>query len=131
MVRGLDYYTKTVFEVTHPGLGSQDALAAGGRYDNLIETFGGAPAGSVGFALGVERLLMSTNFKPNPERPRPMMIAALGEDTFKLGFVLLNPLRRLGMPSHMETKVRSIQSQLRVAEKKGCKYVVLIGDEEI
>ncbi len=131
MVRGLDYYTKTVFEVTHPNLGSQDALAAGGRYDNLIETFGGEPAGAVGFAIGVERLVLSTPFKRNEEKARPVFIASMGDDAFKLGFVLLNAFRRLGVPSTMETKVRSLKSQLRVAEKRGCRYVVLIGDEEI
>lgn len=131
MVRGLDYYTKTVFEVTHPELGSQDALAAGGRYDGLVEAFGGEPAGAVGFALGVERLILSTKFLRNAEKPRPVAIVTMGEDAFKLGFVLLNAFRRLGIPTSMELKVRSIKSQLRVAEKKMCRYVVIIGDEEI
>ena len=67
MVRGLDYYTKTVFEISHAGLGSQDALAAGGRYDHLIESFGGAAAGAVGFAVGVERLLMVLKASPEKE----------------------------------------------------------------
>lgn len=131
MVRGLDYYTKTVFEATHPGLGSQDALAAGGRYDNLIETFGGASDGAVGFALGVERLALCTRFAKNAEKSPPLMIVTMGEDAFRLGFVLLNALRRLGVPSTMELKGRSLKSQLRVAERKNCRYVVLIGDEEI
>ncbi|HTL70051.1 MAG TPA: histidine--tRNA ligase [Candidatus Eisenbacteria bacterium] len=131
MVRGLDYYTKTVFEVSHAGLGSQDALAAGGRYDHLIETFGGDAAGAVGFAIGVERLLLSTKFTKNPAKENPIMVVAMGEDAFRLGFVLLNALRRLGIPSIMELKVRSLKSQLRVAEKSGSRWVVLIGDEEI
>lgn len=130
MVRGLDYYTKTVFEVTHPNLGSQDALAAGGRYDNLIETFGGQAAGAVGFAIGIERLILSTPFT-REAKTRPIFIAALGEDAFRLGFVVLNALRRLGIPAIMETRVRSLKSQLRVAEKRGIRYVVLLGEEEI
>jgi histidyl-tRNA synthetase len=130
MVRGLDYYTKTVFEVTHPGLGSQDALAAGGRYDNLIETFGGQAAGAVGFAIGIERLILSTPFTRDA-KTQPIFIAALGEDAFRLGFVVLNALRRLGIPSVMETRVRSLKSQLRVAEKRGARYVVLLGEDEI
>lgn len=131
MVRGLDYYTKTVFEVTHPDLGSQDALAAGGRYDHLIENFGGEPAGAVGFALGVERLLLCTPFSPNALKPPPVMIAALGEAPFHLGFTLLDALRHFGLPAVMELKSRSLKSQLRIAEKRGCRYVVLIGEDEI
>ncbi len=133
-VRGLDYYTKTVFEVTHPALGSQDALAAGGRYDQLIESFGGTPgSGAVGFAAGVERLLMCVEKKTSDEtvRENSFFIAALGEAAFEEGFKLVSSSRAAGLKAEMDLSAKSLKSQMRSADKARCRYVVILGDDEL
>lgn len=133
-VRGLDYYTKTVFEVTHPALGSQDAVAAGGRYDMLIETFGGvAGSGAVGFAAGVERLLLCVEKKASKDTPREssFFIAVLGETAFDEGFRLVSSLRAGGLKAEMDLSAKSLKSQMRLADKTHCRYVVILGDDEL
>jgi histidyl-tRNA synthetase len=133
MVRGLDYYTKTVFEVTHPKLGAQDALGAGGRYDKLIETFGGSPAGAVGFAIGVERLLMVLG-QENAEktlRDDAVFVATLGEKAFAPGFKLANALRRAGIRTGMDLSAKSLKSQLRSANDERARWVVIAGEDEL
>lgn len=133
-VRGLDYYTKTVFEVTHPALGSQDAVAAGGRYDRLIESFGGAVgSGAVGFAAGIERLLMCIEEKPSDATAREssFFIAVLGEAAFEEGFRLVSSLRSAGLKAEMDLSAKSLKSQMRSANKARCRYVVILGDDEL
>ena len=132
MVRGLDYYTKTVFEVTHPKLGAQDALAAGGRYDHLIETFGGDPAGAVGFAIGVERLLMCLGLESDAAGPeKSFFIATLGDTAFKEGFKILSQLRTAGIQSSMDFSAKSLKSQMRAADKMKADFVLILGDDEL
>ncbi|MGH7198343.1 MAG: histidine--tRNA ligase [Candidatus Omnitrophota bacterium] len=131
MVRGLDYYTKTVFEVTHGALGAQDAVAAGGRYDHLIESFGGPPAGAVGFAIGIERILMVPAPERKPERRPSTFIVTLGEEAGKKGFRLLSELRGRNVPASMDFEARSLKSQMRSADKAKSRYVVILGDDEI
>jgi histidyl-tRNA synthetase len=133
MVRGLDYYTKTVFEISHPKLGSQDALAAGGRYDHLIESFGGKPAGAVGFAVGVERLLMSMAEEGGDKVPdrRALFIAVLGEQPLKEGFKLLSQLRKAGLTALMDFSAKSLKSQMRAADKSKSRYVIILGEDEL
>jgi histidyl-tRNA synthetase len=131
MVRGLDYYTKTVFEVTHGALGAQDAVAAGGRYDHLIESFGGAPAGAGGFAIGVERILMVPVPEDRSERPFSFFIVTLGPEAAKKGFKLLSELRGQKVPASMDFEARSLKSQMRSADKSKSRYVVILGDDEI
>ncbi len=133
MVRGLDYYTKTVFEISHPKLGAQDALAAGGRYDHLIETFGGDPAGAVGFAIGVERLLMclvSEEVK-DAYSADSYFIATLGEASFKEGFKIVSQLRKNGISAEMDLTSKSLKSQMRYADKLKYQYVIVLGDNEL
>lgn len=133
-VRGLDYYTKTVFEVTHPALGSQDAVAAGGRYDRLIESFGGAAgSGAVGFAAGVERLLMCIDKKhlDDTVRENSFFVAVLGEAAFEEGFKLISSLRAAGLKAEMDLSAKSLKSQMRTADKARCRYVVILGDDEL
>ena len=133
-VRGLDYYTKTVFEVTHSALGSQDAVAAGGRYDRLIESFGGAAgSGAVGFAAGVERLLMCVEPKASDEtvRENSFFVAVLGEAAFEEGFKLVSSLRSGGLKANMDFSAKSLKSQMRSADKAHCRYVVILGDDEL
>ncbi|MFZ5800770.1 MAG: histidine--tRNA ligase [Candidatus Omnitrophota bacterium] len=131
LVRGLDYYTHTVFEISHPDLGAQDALGAGGRYDNLVRELGGEAAGAMGFAFGFERLLLALpKAKPQP-LPTTVFIACLGEPAMHSGFLLLNDLRKNGIASAMAYATLSFKSQLRQANDLNAKLVVLIGDEEI
>ncbi len=133
MVRGLDYYTKTVFEITHSKLGAQDALAAGGRYDSLIETFGGKPAGAVGFAIGVERLLMCLSPEEPAQGPsaNTFFIATLGEEAFREGFKLLSRLRVRGVAALMDFSAKSLKSQMRSADKSKSRYVIILGEDEL
>ena len=131
MVRGLDYYTKTVFEISHPGLGSQDALAAGGRYDHLIESFGGSAAGAVGFAAGVERLLMVLKASAEEEKPSSVFIVTLGEEAAAMGFKLLSELRKEGVSASMDFSSKSLKGQMRSADKHKSRTVAILGDDEI
>ena len=131
MVRGLDYYTKTVFEVSHPKLGSQDALAAGGRYDHLIESFGGAPAGAVGFAIGVERLLMARKTTDHEAAAIFVFIAILGEEAAVRGFDLVSELRQKGVAASMDFSAKSLKGQMRAADKHKSRYVAILGEDEL
>ncbi len=131
MVRGLDYYTKTVFEITHPKLGAQDALAAGGRYDRLIESFGGARAGAVGFAAGVERLLMVLETDTASTANTSYFIATLGDAAQKEGFRLLGELRAGGLRALMDFSAKSLKSQMRSADKTRARTVLILGEDEI
>lgn len=135
MVRGLDYYTKTVFEVTHPKLGAQDALGAGGRYDKLIETFGGSPAGAVGFAVGVERLLMASSASGDaPDsslRQDTVFVALLGPKAMEPGFKLVHALRTAGVRALMDYAPKSLKSQLRSANDEKARWVIIAGEDEL
>jgi len=131
IVRGLDYYTKTAFEVTHSKLGSQDAIGAGGRYDNLIRDSGGSKTGACGFALGEDRLIMALGEKgfdiPSPD----VYIACLGEAAYKEGFKLCNELRVLGISSEIDYQDKSLKAQMRQANKKSAKFVSILGEDEL
>ena len=134
MVRGLDYYTKTVFEVSHPKLGAQDALGAGGRYDRLVESFGGPNVGAVGFAVGVERLAMCVTEEAAAEEKfleDDYFIVTLGERAFKEGFKILSELRNHGVKVSMDFSGKSLKSQMRGADKSKSRYVLILGDNEL
>jgi histidyl-tRNA synthetase len=134
IVRGLDYYTRTVFEVTHPSLGSQDAIGAGGRYDNLISDMGGPQLGACGFALGVERLLMTlkpTEGEGDRSAGVKVFIAALGSEACKKAFLLADELRSGGVSCDMDYEARSLKAQMRAADKAGAKLVLIIGEDEM
>ena len=133
MVRGLDYYTRTVFELSHPKLGAQDALAAGGRYDALVEAFGGPKAGAVGFAIGMERLAMCLEMPPVTSKTydESFFIVALGEAAFKEGLRILFLLRERGVKALMDLSMPSMKSQMRSADKERCRYAVILGDNEL
>jgi len=134
MVRGLDYYTNTVFEVTHPGLGAQDAIAAGGRYDNLVADFGGKKTGAFGFALGMERLLMalSSEEKAAMEKKRLDLYAATaGDDVYGEAFKAVISLRKDGILCEINFQERSLKSQMRQANKKGARFTAIFGGEEL
>ena len=131
LVRGLDYYNRTVFEISHKDLGAQDALGAGGRYDNLIFELGGPKSGAVGFALGVERLLLVSNISPSAENKLKVFIAALGNQAKEESLVLLEGLRREGISADIDYEDKSLKGQMRKANDLGVKFTVLIGDDEI
>ncbi len=132
LVRGLDYYNRTVFEISHKDLGAQDALGAGGRYDNLIFELGGPKSGAVGFALGMERLLLVAAGRPHGHAGQvKVFVVTLGEEAKKEGFQLLNKLREAGITSDMDYENKSLKGQMRKANDLGVKFTILIGDEEL
>lgn len=134
LVRGLDYYTKTAFEIKYPPLGAQSAVAGGGRYDGLIEEMGGSPTPAVGFATGLERLLLaleSQNLLPEKNRSVDAYVVALGEAAQSEGFKLLNNLRKAGLSAAMDFAGRSMKAQMKQANKLGARYALILGEDEI
>ncbi len=131
LVRGLDYYTRTVFEVTHPGLGAQDAIGAGGRYDNLVRELGGPDIGAVGYALGMERILIALGESKADICPR-VAIATLGDAAKIKGLILADKLRKSsGLAVFTDIKDASLKSQLRSFDKIGASIVIVIGEDEL
>lgn len=133
IVRGLDYYTRTVFEVTTNELGSQNAVAAGGRYDGLVEELGGPSTPAVGFATGMERLVL-LHEKAYPggfEKEVGVFIAHIGQGTRTEAFKLAAALRDKGVSVEMEYGGRSLKSQLKRADKSGAEYTIIIGEDEL
>jgi histidyl-tRNA synthetase len=134
MVRGLDYYTRTTFEVTSESLGAQNAVAAGGRYDRLVEEFGGPPTPAIGFAVGMERLvsLAGQDGQDGQEEPAPaVFIASLGDEAAAVAFSLADGMRRDGLWVELGYAGGSLKSQMRRADKFGARAVVIIGEEEL
>lgn len=134
LVRGLDYYTGTVFEITHPALGAQDAIGAGGRYDNLVEDMGGPASGSVGYALGVERILIALgNTKTLALNHGKMVyVASLGDDAKIEGMMLAEEIRKkMNLRVLADIKEASLKSQLRSADRNGACLVVILGENEL
>lgn len=131
MVRGLDYYTKTTFEMVTNQLGSQNAVAAGGRYDGLIKELGGPALPGIGFAMGVERLvLMKGEQQVQPPRP-DVFLAALGEAAGQKAFALMYRLQRLDLRAEMAFTGKSLKAQMRRAGKLNARYVLMLGEEEL
>ncbi len=132
MVRGLDYYTRTTFEVTTDVLGAQNAVVGGGRYDGLVQQLGGPDIPGIGFAIGFERLvsLMPTGAEDFRRTPA-LFIAALGAEAQKIAFELANRLRLEGVEAEMDYAGKSLKSQMKRADKLGCRYALIIGDREI
>ena len=132
MVRGLDYYCRTTFEWTSDQLGAQNAVAAGGRYDGLIQELGGPAIPGVGFAIGVERLTLVLRAKETAEPAGPaLFIAWIGEAGRDWAFPLAQRLRRSGVAVEIEGEKRSLKSQMRRADKLKAAAVVIIGEDEL
>ncbi|MBI4341419.1 MAG: histidine--tRNA ligase [Candidatus Omnitrophica bacterium] len=132
--RGLDYYTQTVFEVRAKGLGAQDAVAAGGRYNHLVEDLGGPALGAVGFAAGIERILMAQGAVPAPvERPKRhgVYLAVAQPALIGRAFQQVTQLRAQGVQVLMDYDGKSLKAQLREADKAGCKFVAILGEKEL
>jgi len=134
LVRGLDYYTRTAFEIISGDLGSQDALAGGGRYDLLIEELGGKSTPAVGFAAGMERLIMvmdKQNLPFGEKKHIRLFIAAIGDDAKEWALNESYKLRRRGVSVDMDFLGRSLKAQLRVANRLNAQSVLVIGDDEL
>ncbi|MBM3148956.1 MAG: histidine--tRNA ligase [Chloroflexi bacterium] len=134
LVRGLDYYTKTVFEIQPHGEGSQSALGGGGRYDDLIEELGGKPTPAIGFASGMERVVLNLKQQrvavPDAQKTE-VFIACMGEQAKREGVKLAATLRRQGIAVAGALSDRSLKAQLRQADSLGSRFVVIIGDDEV
>jgi len=131
LVRGLDYYTRTVFEITSPHLGAQNAIAAGGRYDSLIEEVGGPSTGAVGFALGIERLILLLADKFEAKEPQVDVFLVLQDRSLiKEAVRELMSLRENGVHAEMDYQGRSLKSQMRLANALSAKYVLIFGADE-
>ena len=131
MVRGLDYYTKTTFEMVTGSLGAQNAVAAGGRYDGLISDLGGPELPGIGFAIGLERLALMLG-EQSIAAPRPeLFIATLGDAATRAGFTLLTRLQRRDILAEMEYTGKSLKAQLRRADKLKAKRVLILGEDEL
>ena len=132
LVRGLDYYSHTTFEITSSTLGAQDALCGGGRYNGLIEQLGGKPTPAVGFAAGVERLILALGNIEDLESDPDIYFITMGEDASLQASRIAEELRKeCGKKVILETLRRSMKAQMRDANRCGAKMVIILGDEEL
>jgi histidyl-tRNA synthetase len=131
MVRGLDYYTRTAFEVVSYQLGSQNAVTGGGRYDNLFQEIGGLEIPGIGFAIGMERLVSLLPKDKVFVRYPHLFIAAMGEETIKEAYRIINQLHLEGIRAELDYEGKSLKSQMRRADKLKARYVLIIGEEEL
>lgn len=132
MVRGLDYYAKTTFEVVTDYLGAQNAVVGGGRYDGLVKALGGPDIPGIGFAIGCERLisllpLKDADFLIHPD----LFIAAMGNEAQQLAFKISNRLRIRGIQTEIDYAGKSLKSQMKRADKLRCRYTLILGEQEI
>lgn len=133
LVRGLDYYTKTVFEITWEKLGAQTAICGGGRYDGLVEECGGPSTPGVGFAMGLDRLLLAMEQAgiSIPEKSKPdVFVAAVTKADNQEAFTVLTSLRRAGITADKDYRQTSLRAQLKAANRCGARFTVLVGGEE-
>ncbi|MFH1995455.1 MAG: histidine--tRNA ligase [Candidatus Omnitrophota bacterium] len=132
IVRGLDYYTKTVFEVTHADLGSQDAIGAGGRYDNLVAKFGGPDLGACGFALGIERMIVALKRGATEREPGPdIYFVCLGKESRSSALIMASRLREERITCDIRFEERSLKAQMRTADRSGARFVAILGENEL
>jgi histidyl-tRNA synthetase len=131
MVRGLDYYTRTAFEVVAGDLGAQNAVCGGGRYDGLAEEIGGPSVPAIGFAIGVERLVMLLPEEKNYLRYPDVFLAALGEEAQRKGFTLAQELRDAGVWAEIDYEGKSLKGQMRKADRLKTPWVAILGEEEL
>lgn len=129
LVRGLDYYTRTVFEWVSEGLGAQATVCAGGRYDGLVELLGGKPTPAIGFAMGLERLVEAANLDVPPSRPEVFVIT-VGRVAGRQGMVLSERLRDTGYSTQLHCGEAGLRNQMRKADRSGAKVAAIIGDSE-
>ena len=131
MVRGLDYYTRTAFEVVSYDLGAQNAVTGGGRYDNLFQEIGGLDVPGIGFAVGVERLISLLPEGKGFAHPLYLFVAALGEEGYKEAFKLVNRLHLQGIRAELDYEGKSLKSQMRRADKLKARFTLILGGDEL
>lgn len=134
IVRGLDYYTRTVFEFISNNIGAQGTVCGGGRYDGLIKELGGADTPSLGFGMGLERLmlLMENSGTPFPEESKPdVFIIAMGEKAQLKAVEIVKDMREEGFCALVDLNSRSIRAQMKYADKTGARFTVVLGDDEV
>jgi histidyl-tRNA synthetase len=124
LVRGLDYYTRTVFEFTSDALGAQSGVGGGGRYDGLVELLGGPPTPGIGWAAGVERMLMAAAERPTSLRSLDLFVAH--DDARDQAFAILSDALRAGLAAQMEVAGRTLKGQLKHADRLGARYVAVV-----
>lgn len=131
LVRGLDYYTRTTFEITSSNLGAQDAICGGGRYDGLVEMLGGKPTPGIGFAAGMERILLAMKKNQSKKNKVQIYIVGLGDSARGTVIKLAEELRQQNIATEFDVLRRSLKAQLREANKMGVSYAIIIGDKEL
>ncbi|HET7438863.1 MAG TPA: histidine--tRNA ligase [Nitrospira sp.] len=131
LVRGLDYYCLTAFEITSSHLGAQNAVGAGGRYDGLVELLGGPPTPAVGFAAGLERIAMMLPEQSLPASTPSVYVASFGSEGGPAGVQLLDALRRVGVSAQSDYRANTLKAHLRQADRAHCRFAVLLGDDEV
>ncbi len=131
LVRGLDYYTHTAFEITAEGLGAQNTVAGGGRYDGLVEALGGPPTPATGFAIGMERLISLLPETGDDRDERKVFLVALGGRASERAFGWAQQWRRAGLSVLWDFEGRSLKAQMKKADRSGAAFAVLIGEDEI
>ncbi|HEY3314444.1 MAG TPA: histidine--tRNA ligase [Bacillota bacterium] len=134
LVRGLDYYTKTVFEIIYPPLGAQSTVCGGGRYDGLIEVLGGDPTPGVGFGMGIERVLLTLEKQgvtPPSQAVLDVFVAAIGQAAAGQAMHVVHHLRAADIAADLDYLGRSLKAQFKYADRTGARWVAIIGDEEL
>jgi histidyl-tRNA synthetase len=130
LVRGLDYYSRTTFEIQTEKLGAQNAVAGGGRYDGLVKQLGGPDHPGIGFAIGIERMVELMGERKKEEKPE-LFIAGLGDMAEKKVFCWVNELRKTGLWVEMEYGSKGLKAQMKKADRIGAKKTLIVGDNEI
>jgi histidyl-tRNA synthetase len=131
LVRGLDYYTRTAFEFVAGGLGSQNAVGGGGRYDGLAESLGGDPLPGMGFALGVDRIAIARGADEDLRGSIDVYVVAVGDDAAVVGLRLATTLRRAGIGADLDLAGRSMKGQMKQASSSGARWAAIIGEREL
>ncbi len=132
MVRGLDYYTRTTFELLADGLGAQNAVAAGGRYDGLVSALGGSQMPAVGFAAGLDRILLKLlETLQKPETPESIFVVTRGPGAWPAGLAVMQNLRNKGLVVRSDVRQGSIKAQMKRADKDGARFVLVLGEDEV
>jgi histidyl-tRNA synthetase len=134
IVRGLDYYTRTVFEFVSSDLGAQSTVCGGGRYDGLVEEIGGSPTPALGFAIGLERLMMILEAQGVALPPEPtceVYVAALGEAAQEKAFQLVHEMRQASISAQGDICGRSLKAQMKYADKIGAQFTLVLGEDEL
>jgi histidyl-tRNA synthetase len=131
LVRGLDYYTKTAFEVSSESLGSQKAVAAGGRYDGMVKEFGGPPTPGIGFAIGMERLIPLLKDSTDTDDGPDLFLCTMDENALKKAVIMARDIRSAGYRVEMSYEAASLRSQMRKADRMKSRHVIVIGENEL